>query len=127
MITLRDTCAMAIRIGDRVTKRSSSVRIAANDDGFPEELAHFDGSGVGTSKPPCKRAILRHLVKLTPVRQVEVNSLHDFGACVFVGEQQALGLLQDYSLTYHERFEGFVVRKFDGQRVKIVSGKVWPL
>jgi hypothetical protein len=46
---------------------------------------------------------------------------------LLVGEQQALGLLQDYSLTYHERFEGFVVRKFDGQRVKIVSGEVRPL
>jgi len=46
---------------------------------------------------------------------------------LFVGEQQALGLLQDYSLTYHERFDGFVVRKFDGERVKIVNGEVRPL
>ena len=33
---------------------------------------------------------------------------------LFVGEQQAIGLLRDYSRTYNEHFEGFVVRKFDG-------------
>ena len=46
---------------------------------------------------------------------------------LFVGEQQALGLLRDYSRTYNERFDGFVVRKFDGQRVKIANGKVEPV
>ena len=29
---------------------------------------------------------------------------------LFVGEQQALWLLRDYSRTYNERFDGFVVR-----------------
>ena len=43
---------------------------------------------------------------------------------LFVGEQQAIGLLRDYSRSYNEHFEGFVVRKFDGGRVKIASGKV---
>lgn len=38
---------------------------------------------------------------------------------LFVGEQQALGLLRDYSRTYNERFDGFIVRKFNGDRVKI--------
>jgi hypothetical protein len=33
---------------------------------------------------------------------------------LFVGEQQALGLLRDYSRTYNERFDGFVVREFNG-------------
>jgi hypothetical protein len=33
---------------------------------------------------------------------------------LFVGEQQALGLLRDYSRTYNERFDGFIVRKFKG-------------
>jgi hypothetical protein len=46
---------------------------------------------------------------------------------LFVGEQQALGLLRDYSRTYNERFDGFVVRKFNGDRVKITSGEVRPL
>ena len=46
---------------------------------------------------------------------------------LFVGEQQALGLLQDHSRSYNERFDGFVVRKFDGQRVKIANGKVEPV
>ena len=42
---------------------------------------------------------------------------------LFVGEQQALGLLRDYSRTYNERFDGFVVKKFSGEKVKIVSGE----
>ena len=46
---------------------------------------------------------------------------------LFVGEQQALGLLRDYSRTYNERFDGFVVRKFNGDWVKIMSGEVGPL
>jgi hypothetical protein len=46
---------------------------------------------------------------------------------LFVGEQQALGLLHDYSHTYNERFDGFIVRKFNGDKVKIASGEVRPL
>jgi len=46
---------------------------------------------------------------------------------LFVGEQQALGLMRDYSRTYNERFDGFIVRKFNGDRVKIASGEVGPL
>ena len=46
---------------------------------------------------------------------------------LFVGEQQALGLLRDYSRTYNERFDGFIVRKFNGDRMKITGGEVRPL
>src|SRR5262249_17017074 len=46
---------------------------------------------------------------------------------LFVGEQQALGLLRDYSRTYNERFDGFIVRKFDANTVKILNGEVGPL
>jgi hypothetical protein len=46
---------------------------------------------------------------------------------LFVGEQQALGLLRDYSRTYNEHFDGFIVRKFNGDRVKVMGGQVWPL
>jgi hypothetical protein len=46
---------------------------------------------------------------------------------LFVGEQQALGLLRDYSRTYNERFDGFIVRKFSGDRVRILNGEVRPL
>ena len=46
---------------------------------------------------------------------------------LFVGEQQALGLLRDYSRTYNEYFDGFIVRRFNGDRVKIISGEVRPL
>ena len=42
-----------------------------------------------------------------------------------VGEAQALGLLADYSRTYHERFGGFVLTKFDGQRLRIANGEVF--
>jgi len=46
---------------------------------------------------------------------------------LFVGEQQALGPLRDYSRTYNERFDGFIVRKFNGDKVKIAGGEVRPL
>jgi membrane-associated phospholipid phosphatase len=44
-----------------------------------------------------------------------------------VGEQQAIGLLRDYSRTYNERFDGFVVRKFSGEKLRIMAGEVRPL
>lgn len=43
---------------------------------------------------------------------------------LFVGEQQAIGLLRDYSRTYNERFEGFTLTKFDGTRIRINDGRV---
>ena len=46
---------------------------------------------------------------------------------LFVGEQQALWLLRDYSRTYNERFDGFVVRKFNGENVRITDGELKPL
>ena len=41
---------------------------------------------------------------------------------LLVGEQQALGLLRDYSLTYRETFDGFTLTKFDGTQVRITAG-----
>jgi membrane-associated phospholipid phosphatase len=41
-----------------------------------------------------------------------------------VGEQQAIGLLQDYSITYNEVFNGVSFTKFDGTRVTINNGAV---
>jgi hypothetical protein len=35
--------------------------------------------------------------------------------------------LRDYSRTYNQRFDGFIVRKFNGDKVKIASGEVRPL
>ena len=46
---------------------------------------------------------------------------------LFVGEQQALGLLRDYSRTYNEHFDGFIVREFNGDQVRVVAGEVRPL
>lgn len=43
------------------------------------------------------------------------------------GEQQALGLLRDYSRTYSERFDGFIVRRFNGDQVTTAGGEVRPL
>ncbi len=40
-----------------------------------------------------------------------------------VGEQQAIGLLRDYSRTYNEDFDGFTLTRFDGTRVRIVDGR----
>ncbi len=43
---------------------------------------------------------------------------------LLVGEQQALGLLQDYSITYNEAFNGMNLTKFDGTTVNINNGLV---
>jgi hypothetical protein len=43
---------------------------------------------------------------------------------LLVGEEQALGLLRDYSRTYNERFSGFVLSTFRGEKVKIASGRL---
>jgi hypothetical protein len=41
---------------------------------------------------------------------------------LLLGEQHAIGLLADYSRTYRERFEGFVLARFDGSRIRISKG-----
>ncbi len=41
------------------------------------------------------------------------------------GEQQAIGILQDYSRTYNEDFDGFTFTRFDGTQVTIRNGKVF--
>lgn len=43
---------------------------------------------------------------------------------MLLGEEVAIGLLQDASRTVHERFDGFVLTRFDGQRVRIAGGRV---
>lgn len=46
------------------------------------------------------------------------------GRGIRVGEQQAIGILQDYSLTYNEHFDGFVLTTFDGERIRIANGQI---
>jgi len=41
-----------------------------------------------------------------------------------LGEAVAIGLLADYSRTYSERFDGFVLTRFDGGRVRVSSNSV---
>jgi len=43
---------------------------------------------------------------------------------LFVGEEQALGLLCDYSRTYNERFDGFVLCTFRGEKIRVVNGEL---
>jgi hypothetical protein len=43
---------------------------------------------------------------------------------LLVGEQQALGLLADYSRTYNERFAGFALTRLDGRRLVITQGEI---
>jgi hypothetical protein len=59
-----------------------------------------------------------------PISRSGVHYRSDSICGLFVGEQQALGLLRDYSRTYNERFDGFIVRKFDGRRGKIAGGQI---
>ena len=46
---------------------------------------------------------------------------------LIVGEEQALGLLCDYSRTYNERFDGFVLSTFRGEKVRILNGELKPV
>jgi hypothetical protein len=48
------------------------------------------------------------------------------GRGLTVGEQQAIGILRDYSITYNEDFDGFTFTTFGGVRVRIVDGHVLP-
>jgi hypothetical protein len=41
-----------------------------------------------------------------------------------IGEAQALGILRDYSRIYNERFDGFVLTQFEGQKVRIANGEI---
>ena len=43
---------------------------------------------------------------------------------LLVGDQQAIGLLLDYSRAYKERFGGFTLTKFDGQEITIKDGEI---
>jgi hypothetical protein len=43
---------------------------------------------------------------------------------LFGGEQQALALLADYSRTYNERFDGFILSTFRGEKVRVANGEL---
>ncbi len=45
---------------------------------------------------------------------------------LLVGEQQAVTMLADYSRTYNEAFDGFTLTRFNGERIRISNGDVFP-
>ena len=53
-----------------------------------------------------------------------VHYRSDSLAGLYAGEAQALALLSDYSRTFNERFDGFVLTTFDGRRVRIQNGLI---
>lgn len=42
---------------------------------------------------------------------------------LLIGEDQAIGMLRDYSRTYNEQFDGFVLTKLDGKKIRILKGE----
>ena len=46
---------------------------------------------------------------------------------MLLGEQVGIGLLRDYSLSYPESFDGYLLRRFDGSNVRIRNGVVTPV
>jgi hypothetical protein len=78
--------------------------------------------------------------RLTPAIRAEINKLagnialgrdaagvhyrSDSVNGLFVGEEQALGLLCDYSRTYNERFDGFVLSNFRGEKIRVLNGEL---
>jgi len=53
-----------------------------------------------------------------------VHYRSDSAQGLLLGEQHSIALLSDYSRTYRERFEGFVLTRFDGTRIRISNGNV---
>lgn len=45
---------------------------------------------------------------------------------IALGEAVAIGILQDFSLTYNEDFGGFALTRIDGTRIRIANGRVDP-
>ncbi len=44
---------------------------------------------------------------------------------LITGEQQAIGLLRDYSISFNEQFAGFQLTKFDGTSIVIRNGRIF--
>jgi hypothetical protein len=53
-----------------------------------------------------------------------VHYRSDSMAGLITGEAQALALLSDYSRTFNERFDGFMLTTFNGNHVRIRNGAV---
>lgn len=53
-----------------------------------------------------------------------VHYRSDSMAGLYAGEANALALLSDYSRTFNERFDGFVLTTFNGKRVRIQNGVI---
>lgn len=53
-----------------------------------------------------------------------VHYRSDSVAGLYAGEAQALALLSDYSRTFNERFDGFVLTTFNGKRIRIQNGRI---
>ncbi len=45
---------------------------------------------------------------------------------ILCGEQQAIGMLRDWSRSYNEGFNGYVLTTFGGRRIRILEGAVIP-
>lgn len=43
---------------------------------------------------------------------------------IYAGEQVAIDMLRDYSIAFTERFDGFELTRFDGQRILVAEGQV---
>jgi membrane-associated phospholipid phosphatase len=46
------------------------------------------------------------------------------GRGMALGQAMAIGMLQDYSRTYNEDFDGFTLTSFEGARIRIVDGNI---
>jgi len=57
-----------------------------------------------------------------PVNAAGVHFRSDNTRRLRVGEAAAIGLVDHYSRTYNERFDGFIVTKLDGTKAKIANG-----
>lgn len=93
--------------------------VEASYDGL--ELLPFEGPQLTLGHEIDKLATTISIARCTAGvhYRADASGLH-------VGEDQAIGILRDYSITYSEDFAGFTLRRFDGTRIRVVGGEVVP-
>jgi hypothetical protein len=91
--------------------------VQASSDGL--ELLAFEGEDLTLGHEINKLATNISIARCTAGVHYRADA-----AGLQVGEDQAIGILRDYSITYSEHFAGFTLQRFDGTRIRIVDGRV---
>jgi hypothetical protein len=92
---------------------------------LPNAMLHcleFLFRSITTARIPFLARVQARYLPASPLAGVHYRSGSING--LFVDEEQALGLLCDYSRTYNERFDGFILSTLRGERVRVANGEL---